>query len=239
MQDEETGGIPPETSEHEEPEPAAEEATSTRGRLSADAITAAAIRVADIDGLEAVSIRRVAAELDARPMSLYTHFSSKDDLLSSMAENGIERILVQQKLPDDWRVAVALIARRMYAVFISHPWHVKLYTQKLYFGPNATRLAKQMARAVAELPLEPPEVWLIMGTVNDYVLGHSLRAVTTPGGAELRQAISKTDVVEFPELSSLENSFEARVTTERFEAGLQMVLDGVEQSFAPREPDAR
>ncbi len=59
-----------------------------RRRLSPEAITEAAIRLADAEGLEAVSIRRVAAELDARAMSLYDHFASKRELLAVDGRRG-------------------------------------------------------------------------------------------------------------------------------------------------------
>jgi AcrR family transcriptional regulator len=206
-------------------------AKGKRRRLSPAAITEAAVRIADAEGLEAVSIRRVASQLDARPMSLYGHFASKDELLASMAGEVIEEMLVQQPLPDEWREAVAAIARRMYAAFLAHPWVILLFIRHARFGPNATRQAKQMARAVASLRLEPADIWLLHGTVNDYVLGHSLRAVAPPASRELADAISDTDVVEFPELAALQGTLRARSSEERFELGLQTVLDGVERRF--------
>lgn len=199
-------------------------------------ITDAAIRVADADGLDAVSIRRVAAELGARPMSLYSHISSKDALFSSMAERASKEILVQQPLPEEWREAVATIARRLYATFIAHPWLVFLFTRHASFGPNATKLAKQSARAVAGLPLDPADVWVLQGTVNDFVIGHSLRAVSAPASAELADAISSSDVVEFPELASLQDTLRERFSAESFELELQCVLDGVERRFLEDSP---
>lgn len=202
-----------------------------RRRLTPVAITEAAITIADAEGLDAVSIRRVAAELDARPMSLYTHISSKDDLLALMTEKLIEEMLVQQPLPEDWREAVATISRRQYAAFVAHPWLVLVFSRQARFGPNATRLAKQQARAVATLPLEPGEVWLLIGTVNDYMLGASLRAVAPPMAGDLADAISQSDVVEFPELAALQDTLRARSSAEPFELGLQTVLDGIERQF--------
>ena len=89
-----------------------------------------------------------------------------------------------------------------------------------------------MARAVSSLSLEPADIWLLHGTVNDYVLGHSLRATATPTG-ELAEAVQKVDVVEFPELASLPDSLRSRSSVERFEVGLQIVLDGVERRVSP------
>jgi AcrR family transcriptional regulator len=202
-----------------------------RRRLTLQTITATAIDIADAEGLDAVSIRRVAAELDARPMSLYGHISSKDDLLTSMADQVTEEILVRKPLPEDWREAVASIARRHYVTFMAHPWVVFLYAQRASFGSNATRLAKQMARAVAGLSLEPRDVWVLLGTVNDYALGYSLRAVATPMGSDLADAISQIDVVEFPELAALQETLRSRSSSDRFELGLQIVLDGIERRF--------
>jgi AcrR family transcriptional regulator len=190
-------------------------------------ITDAAMRIADAEGLDAVSIRRVAAELGARPMSLYSHIASKDALLASMTEEATREMLAQQPLPEDWREAVATIARRMYAAFVAHPWFTSIHIKHPAFGPNATKLAKQMARAVASLSLEPAEIWALQGTVNDYVIGHSFRAIA-PVRAHA-DTISQSDVVEFPELDSLRDSLRNRASEERFEFGLQVVLDGVER----------
>jgi AcrR family transcriptional regulator len=200
-----------------------------RPRLTPESITEVAIRIADAEGLDAVSIRRVATEVGARPMSLYSHFSSKDELLASMAEEAIVEMLVQQPLSGSWREAVAEIARRMYATLIGHPWLVSVFTQQPRFGRNATRQAKQMARAVSSLALRPAEIWLLQGTVNDYVLGHSIRAASAPTAGDLANAISETDVVEFPELAELKDSLRSRTSEDRFELGLQIVLDGVDQ----------
>lgn len=205
-----------------------------RRRLSAEIIIDAAIRIADADGLDAVSIRRVAAELDARPMSLYGHIAGKDQLFGAMAEKTIEEMLVSQPLPESWREAVTALARLQYAAFVAHPWLVRVFTQTSSFGPNGTRLAKQNARAWAGLRLEPPDVWLLQGTVNDYLLGHSLRAGSVATGSELADAISPGDVVEFPELASLQDSLRSRASVERFESGLKIVLDGIERRFLDR-----
>src|SRR6185503_20100843 len=83
-----------------------------RSTLSQDTILDAAIKIAETDGLDAVSIRRVATELGVRAMSLYTYIERKDDLLDLMADKVVEGILIEGELPDDWREAISMIARR-------------------------------------------------------------------------------------------------------------------------------
>ncbi len=202
-----------------------------RPRLTPEAITEAGIRLADAEGLEAVSIRRVAAELDARAMSLYDHFASKQDLLASMADVGVGEMLAPQPLPSDWREAVAVSARRMYAAYARHPWMLAVATERARPGVNGVRLAKQMARALATLPLEHGDVWQVQGIVNDYVIGYSFRAVGTVNPEDMEAAIATSDVVESPELAALPDNLRTRSSIERFELGLQTVLDGIEQRF--------
>jgi AcrR family transcriptional regulator len=202
-----------------------------RRRLSPEAITEAAIRLADAEGLEAVSIRRVAAELDGRAMSLYDHFASKRDLLASMTEEVVGEMLVSQPLPEAWREAVAVSARTMYAAYASHPWAIFAATERLGPGPNGIKLAKQMARALATLPLEHGDVWQVQGIVNDYVIGYSFRTVATVNPEDMETVIAASDVVEFPELAVLPDNLRNRSSIDRFELGLQTVLDGIERRF--------
>jgi AcrR family transcriptional regulator len=205
--------------------------TKKRRRLSPEAITGAAIRLADAEGLEAVSIRRVAAELDGRAMSLYDHFASKRELLASMTDEVIGEMLVSQPLPEAWRDAVAVSARTMYAAYASHPWALFAAAERLGPGPNGVKLAKQMARALAALPLEHEDVWQVQGIVNDYVIGYSFRTVGTVNPEDMEAAIAAGDVIEFPELAALPDNLRTRSSIERFELGLQTVLDGVERRF--------
>src|SRR5690242_20346490 len=92
------------------PEP---EQRTPRPPLSRAAIVAAAIRLADAEDLDAVSIRRVAALLDARPMTLYSYIGSKDALLELMFEELAGTVTDGDPRPgDDWRAAMMAIAAR-------------------------------------------------------------------------------------------------------------------------------
>lgn len=207
------------------------EGQSKKRRLTPAAITETAVRLADAEGLAAVSIRRVAAELDARAMSLYDHFASKDELLASMTDEVVGEMLVSQPLPEGWREAVAVSARKMFAASATHPWLISVFARRPSPGPNSVELAKQMARALATLPLEPGDVWNVQGIVNDYVIGYSFRIAATPEPEDMETAIGASDMAEFPELGALPDNLRTRSSIDRFELGLQTVLDGIEQRF--------
>ncbi|WP_424216626.1 TetR/AcrR family transcriptional regulator C-terminal domain-containing protein (plasmid) [Streptomyces sp. BI20] len=95
-----------------------------RGRegLGTACIVASAIAIADAEGLEAVSMRRVAAELSVATMSLYRHVSDKDALLVQMTDT----VFATQPLPADpppgWRPRLHLAAHALWALFRRHPW---------------------------------------------------------------------------------------------------------------------
>jgi AcrR family transcriptional regulator len=206
-----------------EPEPRAQ------GALTRSAVVRAAIAIADTDGLDAVSIRRVAAQLGARPMSLYTHIASKDDLLDLMANDVIAEVLVPEPLPEHWREALAGIARHSYAAYIAHPWVLEAFSRRPRIGPNVLRHAEQSATAVAGLELDARGARTVLGIVDDYTIGHAIRAISL--GDHIPQ-LPDIDPAEFPQLARV--PLAAQPLEDTFEIGLEVLLDGVERRFASR-----
>jgi AcrR family transcriptional regulator len=85
-------------------------------------IITAAIAVADAEGLAAVSMRRVAAELGVATMSLYRHIADKDDLLMRMMDTCFSDWPFPADPPQSWRDRIELAARMLWAMFRRHPW---------------------------------------------------------------------------------------------------------------------
>jgi AcrR family transcriptional regulator len=206
-------------------------ARTGRSGLSTQAIVDTAIALADVDGLDAVSIRRVAAVLDVRPMSLYTHIVSKDELLALMANELLGEAMVEQPLPADWREALTMTSHQLFRTFASHSWLLALLARRPRHGPNAARQAKQLASAVESLRLPPDEMWTVLSIVNDYILGHALRVAATGSTSDLVDNLSEQDRAQLPEVAALAKIEEMRRSGEVFELGLQVVLDGVERRF--------
>src|SRR5437016_6689746 len=91
---------------------------------SRDEIAAAAVAIADAEGIEAVSMRRVAAEIGAGTMSLYRYVPRKEDLVDLM----IDQVSAEQLAPDptgDVRADLVEAARRQRALIHRHPWLVQ------------------------------------------------------------------------------------------------------------------
>jgi AcrR family transcriptional regulator len=223
------------------PEPGAR-----RPRFTREQIAAAALAIADEEGFEVVSMRRVAARLGAGTMTLYHYVRSKDDLLVLMDDALMAEVLVHdgELDGDDWRAALAAIARRTRAVFVRHPWAL-LSLLGTVPGPNGMRHFEQCLAALAHLPLDTAAKLELLGRVDDFVFGHVLRASEARNLAphDERAVDAIATFVEaqlasgrFPHLQALQGSESLRLLgeritglhtdEERFERGLDALLEG-------------
>src|ERR1700759_1514511 len=94
-----------------------------RPRFTREQIGRAALAIADAEGFEATSMRRVAAELDAGTMTLYHYVRDKQDLVALMDDALMaELLLPAAELPSHWYDALGAIARRTRSALVAHPW---------------------------------------------------------------------------------------------------------------------
>lgn len=202
---------------------------------------AAAVALADAEGLDAVSIRRVAAELDARAMTLYSYIERKEDLLALMLDEISAEVLVAEPLPADWREALLLLARRERELVRRHPWRVDLVHQRVAVGPNGLRHVEQKLAAFDGLEIDRLTAWRFLAVFNDYMTGFVIReAVERAAPREQgiddaeRAAVAEPyirELVDGGELARLAPMIEQGVpgADDNFERGLGWVLDGIER----------
>ncbi|MEV5495697.1 TetR/AcrR family transcriptional regulator [Nonomuraea fuscirosea] len=209
--------------------------------LTREAIVAAAVALADAEGLDAVSIRRVAAELGARAMTLYSYIERKEDLLALMLDEISAEVLVAEPLPADWREALLLLARRERELVRRHPWRVDLVHQRVAVGPNGLRHVEQKLAAFDGLKIDRLTAWRFLAVFNDYMTGFVIReAVERAAPREQgiddaeRAAVAEPyirELVDGGELARLAPMIEQGVpgADDNFERGLGWVLDGIER----------
>jgi AcrR family transcriptional regulator len=236
--------VPPASNRDEEPTnrrgPRGRSGTPKRSqRLTPEVIVAGAIRVADADGLDAVTVRRLADELGSRPATLYRHVASKADLLALMMDRVVGEMLVDKPLPEDWREALGEIARNAHGAYAAHPWVLQAWARGARLGPNALQHARQQARAVSPIGVPAEEVWTIIAIVDDFVIGNAHRVVTRGSPRRLEHLLSPGDLAVSPELAALPKASRASAAKQRFEIGLQALLDGVEAQFVTQPAQAR
>jgi AcrR family transcriptional regulator len=146
-------------------------------RYTREQIAGTALRVADQEGFDAVTMKRIAAELGAATMTVYYYVRNKNDIVALMHDAIVGDILIPDgELPTDWRAAIAAVARRTRQVLITHPWSMSSLTEA-QMGPNAMRHMEQSLAAVAGTGLPAQARFEIIATVDDLVFGNVLRSV--------------------------------------------------------------
>lgn len=136
-------------------------------------IAEAAIAIADENGIEAVSMRNIAARLGVGTMTLYTWVENKDDVIGVMGEALVAQMLVPEPLPEDWRAALTLIATATRDTFASHPWMLSRERRPGRLGASILRHVDQSLRAVAGLDIDWQLRASILQAVDHYALGYA------------------------------------------------------------------
>jgi AcrR family transcriptional regulator len=225
-----------------------------RPRYTRDEIAAAAIRIADDQGLEELSMRRLASELGAGTMTVYHYVHNKDELLALVSDALMAEVLVSDDdLPDDWREALTVIARRTRDALRRHPWVLDIHDDPAP-GPNGIRHWDQSMQAVSDLDLPVGERFELVAAVDEYVFGFCLMerqnglADDGPPGPELDamrdyvEALAATG--DYPALAAIRDDpgleeawtqMQRRVSDpERFDRNLARLLDGIEAELGRR-----
>jgi AcrR family transcriptional regulator len=159
-----------------------------RPGLSADAIAAGAIRLADAEGLDVVSMARVAAELGVTTMALYRYVANKDELLQLMwnaSALGAEDLVIEG---DGWRArlrAWAVIQRDMLDL---HPWITQMPMAAPPVAPNSLHFVERGLEAMDETGLPDVMKIRIIGLLASYTLSEARMAADAMRAAKAAMA---------------------------------------------------
>jgi AcrR family transcriptional regulator len=195
-----------------------------KARLTRERIAAAALAIADQEGFQAVSMRRVAQELKVGTMSLYYYVKTKDDLIAVMDDALMGEALVPS-LPKDWRRAMMDIAKRTHAVYIRHPWAlVAMLTAPP--GLNAMRHTEQCLEALANTSMTAKQKVTLLATVDDLVFGHALREAAADANIDMEFAAAQLATGAFPRLAEVFGGGRIEANKDRFERGVRVLLGG-------------
>jgi AcrR family transcriptional regulator len=162
-----------------------DEPGSRRPRFTRADIAAAAVHIADAEGIEALSMRRLALELGSGTMTLYHYIRTKDELLLLVTDTVMgEIVLPAGALPvDDWRAAMTAIAHRSRFALERHRWVFDIVVDP-GAGPNGLRHFDQSMQAVASLRGTLEDKLDVIHAVDEYVFGHCLQRRDDHHGAD-------------------------------------------------------
>src|ERR1700712_806025 len=226
------------------PSPSRVRRESAEPELRRATIVRAAIRIADTEGIDALSMRRVAASLGAGAMSLYRHVPGKDELMLLMRDAVSCDSPPPAGGPPDWRPALELTARAQWRLYRRHPWLARTTSlTRPYAGPNQLPYSEWNLRALGELGLDDETVFLLHLSLFSFVHGSaaSLEAesreeadtgLTGSQWLEQREAAGRSVLGSgaFPVSARVFGAPDLGLDLDRlFEFGLARLLDGVAQ----------
>ncbi|MFC1399769.1 MULTISPECIES: TetR/AcrR family transcriptional regulator [Streptacidiphilus] len=239
-------GLEPEGSRSEGPRPPVWARSRSGGRgpqpsLSVPAIVTAAVALADAEGVDAVSMRRIAAELGVGTMSLYRYVETKDDLLDLMADQVMGEEGAVGPRTGRWRDDLRGIAVEYRRLMLRHPWVLPIAASRPPLGPNTLRRTEYLLGVMDGLGLDITAMSGLAGTVLGYVRGVVLTEIartevagrTGLDGDRYRRSVGPylTEVLatgQYPLLARFVALAEHDPDPDRtFEWGLERVLDGV------------
>lgn len=214
-------------------------------KLTVAQITRAAIDLADTEGLEAVSMRRLAEKLGGvTAMSLYTYIPGKGELLDLMLDT-VYGDLLDPVPSGGWRKRLEAVARHNRDLYLRHPWLITVATTRPVLGPNLMAKYELELSTIEGLGLTELDMDLLLSTIGDFVHG-SARAAITAAQAEKHTGMTDLqwweataplleqvwDVSRYPVASRVGAStgpeLGAGDPQRSFDFGLALLLDGVE-----------
>ncbi|SLM00305.1 MULTISPECIES: TetR/AcrR family transcriptional regulator [unclassified Actinoplanes] len=203
--------------------------------LSRQRIVGAAIRLADADGLEAVSLRKVAGALEVGPMRLYGYLATKDELLDLMVDAVHAEI---RPAGEDWRAVLRSMAEQTRAAAHRHEWFADLLGGRPQLGPHALARGEAVIAAMGAVTVD--DVMPVVEAVNSYVIGAVRREITErraerASGMDKRQwqvasgpYLMRTFASgRFPALAAVVRDAAHLDADQTFRLGLECMLDGI------------
>jgi TetR/AcrR family transcriptional regulator, tetracycline repressor protein len=178
-----------------------------KSALSREVFVEAALAIVDSEGLEALSMRRLGAELDVDPMAAYRHFPNKDALLDGVVEAVVAEVDLSVDAPSPWREQIAALARAYRAALLAHPAVAPLAASRPLGTPGSLRLTERSLEVLEDAGVDRHAAVVavnVMGIfINGVVLVETGGGRPAPGPAAQRDVLSSLPPDAFPRLADL------------------------------------
>ena len=195
--------------------------------LSRERIADTALRFIDDHGLDALSMRKLGAELGVEAMSLYNHVANKDDLLGAVADLLYEQILTEYGVPSgNWQAQARVMAASYVSVAIAHPHAFSLLLNRPPVGEGGLRFMDRIVTIFDDVTDDLHIAALAFSVVANWVVGTLVQRVDPNADLEPPSAAGFERVAAFR--AELVNGM---TDEERFSEGLETVLAGVEARY--------
>jgi AcrR family transcriptional regulator len=205
-----------------------------RPTLTRERVLSGAVELADEIGIEAFTIRRLAAWLDVKPMTIYHHVASKDKIIDGM----VDIVFSEIELPGremDWQTAIRGRCRSAREVFGRHPWAPPLMESRPEPGPATLRHHDAVLGCFRRGGLSLELAAHAYAIIDSYVYGFALEEANLPGGGgdeivEMAGDMVKDGLADYPYLAEFTAEHVLRPGYRfgnSFDFGLDLIIDGL------------
>ncbi|WP_214319937.1 TetR/AcrR family transcriptional regulator C-terminal domain-containing protein [Nonomuraea sediminis] len=213
-------------------------------QLSQELIVETGLRIVDAEGIDALSMRRIAQELDTGPASLYAHVSNKEELVELIYDLVLSEIRLPEKV-DSWQEGLRDYALEAHRVLTAHADLAKAALANIPTGPNALRVGEAMLGLMIEAGLSPRDAALALDRISLYISSdayeeslHYARMRASGHEDPVEYIVSFIDQItvyykslpsdQFPYTSKYANVLTADDGAVRFLYGLDLMIAGLE-----------
>jgi AcrR family transcriptional regulator len=207
---------------------------ASRLGLSRERILDGALALLDREGLDAFTMRRVAAELGVGTMTIYGYFRGKDELLDAVIDAGAKHVSIPETR-GPWRARLRQLILGIRQSLIEHPAVVELRLRRPLVSPGALQLTEIGMRILRDAGFSKREAARAFRTLFLYTFGFSALAPGKRLEAEREQgfrALSALPADRYPVLAeSAREAADSMADRTLFEFGLDCLIDGLEQSL--------
>jgi len=211
-----------------------------REPLSRELIARTALALADREGFERVTMRRLARELGVGTMTLYGYFRDKEELVDAAIDAASREQSVALSA-ESWRERVGSLMRGLRSVLEAHPSGMRARLGRPLLGPEALRVTEAAMQVLLGAGFSREEAARAYRALFVYTFGFA--AFSSPDDPEetrrrTRAALAGLPSSEYPELTrSIDEAAEAMAGDAQFEYGLERILDGLEVALAAATGD--
>ena len=202
--------------------------------LNRERVLQAGVKLADSNGINALSMRKLAQQLGVKAMSLYNHVANKDDLIDGMVDIVVSEIEVPMDI--DWKPVMRQRALSAHQVLLRHPWATLAIVSRVNMGPAMLRYVDATLGCLVKAGFSFEMADHIWNTIDSHIYGFTLQKLTFPfeeaDYAEVaKQYISMLPVEKYPYLNQLTHHvMNGRYNgIHDFEFGLDLLLDSLER----------
>ena len=211
--------------------------TKSRVPLSRERVLRAALVLADMGGIESLTMRKIGQELHVEAMSLYNHVANKDDIIDGIVDLVFSEITLPSERAD-WKTAMRERAISARHVLLRHPWATSLMQSRTKPGPATLRHHDSVIGSLRRASFTVDMAAHAFSVVDGYIYGFALQQMNLPyhtseENAEFAENILRQlSVAEYPHFTEMiiEHAMKPGYDyAEEFEFGLDLILDGLER----------